>query len=151
MNSVIDTNVVISGLLWHGPPNQLLKWARDGIVRFFACEETITELKRVIEYKRFTKRLSIIGSTPDEVFAYFMNLVVFVPSPKFIPEEIIEDPFDNLFLALASENKAHLIISGDNHLLDLKEYNHIQIVTPAEARKVIEIEKGRGETEDSRQ
>lgn len=151
MNSVIDTNVVISGLLWHGPPNQLLKWARDGIVRVFACEETIAELKRVIEYKRFTKRLSIIGSTSDEVFAYFMNLVVFVPSPKFIPKEIIEDPFDNLFLALASENKAHLIISGDNHLLDLKEYNHIQIVTPAEACKVIEIEKGRGETEDSRQ
>ena len=71
-----------------------------------------------------------------------MNLVVFVPSPKFIPEEIIEDPFDNLFLALASENKAHLIISGDNHLLDLKECDHIQIVTPAEACKVIEIEKG---------
>ena len=102
MNSVIDTNVVIPGLLWHGPPNQLLKWARDGIIRVFACEETIAELKRVIEYKRLTKRLSIIGSNPDEVFAYFMNLAVFVPSPKFIPEEIIEDPFDNLFLALAS-------------------------------------------------
>jgi len=102
MNSVIDTNVVISGLLWDGPPNQLLKWARDGIIRIFACEETITELKNVIEYKKFAKRLSIIGSTPDEVFAYFMNLVKFVPSPKFIPEEIIEDPFDNLFLALAS-------------------------------------------------
>ncbi|MCP4369147.1 MAG: putative toxin-antitoxin system toxin component, PIN family [Deltaproteobacteria bacterium] len=100
------------------------------------------ELKRVIDYKRFTKRLSTIGSTPDEVFAYFMNLSVFVPSPKFIPEKIIEDTFDNLFLALASENKAHLIISGDNHLLDIKEYNHIQIVTPSEACKVIEIGKG---------
>ncbi len=142
MNSVIDTNVAISGLLWDGPPNQLLKWARYGIVRVLACEETITELKSVIEHKKFTKRLSIIGSTSDELFAYFMNLVVFVPSPKFIPEEIIEDTFDNLFLALASDNKAHLIISGDNHLLDLKEYNHIQIVTPAEACKVIEIEKG---------
>ena len=144
MNSVIDTNVVISGLLWDGPPNQLLKWARDGIVRVFACEETINELKHVVEYKRFTGRLSIIGSTPDEVFAYFMNLVVFVPGPKFIPTKIIEDPFDNLFLALASENKAHLIISGDNHLLDLKEYDHIHIVTPAEACKVIEIEKKGG-------
>ena len=142
MNSVIDTNVAISGLLWDGPPNQLLKWARDGIIRVFACEETIIELKSVIEYKKFTKRLSIIESTPDEVFAYFMNLVVFVPSPKYIPAKIIKDPFDNLFLALASENKTHLIISRDNHLLDLNEYDHIQIVTPAEACKVIEIEKG---------
>ena len=142
MNCVIDTNVVMSGLLWHGPPNQLLKWSRDGIMRIFACEETIAELKRVLNYKRFGKRLSTIGSTPDEVFAYFMNLVVFVPSPKHIPKEIVEDPFDNLFLALASENKAHLIISGDNHLLNLKEYKHIQIVTPAEACKVVEIKKG---------
>jgi predicted nucleic acid-binding protein len=53
-------------------------------------------------------------------------------------EQIIEDPFDNLFLALASKNKAHLIVSGDSHLLELKEYNHIQIVTPSEACKVIE-------------
>jgi len=143
MNSVVDTNVVMSGLLWQGPPNQILKWARDGIVRIFACEETIAELKRVIEYKRFAKRLSTIGTAPDEVFAYFMNLVVFVPSPKLIPKEIVVDPFDNLFLALASENKARLIISGDSHLLDLKEFNHIQIVTPAEACQVIEIDKGR--------
>lgn len=141
MNSVLDTNVVISGLLWYGPPNQLLKWARYGIVRIFACEETVAELKRVLAYKKFAKRLSIMGITSDEVFAYFMNLVVFAPSPKLIPKEIVEDPFDNLFLALASENKAHLIVSGDRHLLDLKEYNHIQIVTPAEACEVIEIKK----------
>jgi len=78
----------------------------------------------------------------DEVFAYFMNLVIFVPSPKLIPKEITVDPFDNLFLALASESKARLIISGDIHLLDFKEFNNIQIVTPAEACQVIEIGKG---------
>ena len=143
MKIVIDTNVALSGLLWHGPPNQILKWTRDGIVRILACEGTIAELKHVIAYKRFAERLSILTTTPEELFAYFMNLVWFFPNPKFIPEQIIEDPFDNLFLALASENKAHLIISGDSHLLELKEYNHIQIVTPAEACKVIEVEKGR--------
>jgi putative PIN family toxin of toxin-antitoxin system len=137
---VIDTNVAISGLLWHGPPNHILKWARDGIVRILACEGTNAELKRVIEYERFAERLSALGMTPEEVFAYFVNLALFVPSPKRIPKKIIQDPFDNFFLALAMENKAHLIVSGDNHLLELKEYNHIQIVTPAEACKVIEIQ-----------
>ncbi|MBW1998675.1 MAG: hypothetical protein JRJ29_12010 [Deltaproteobacteria bacterium] len=52
--------------------------------------------------------------------------------------EIIEDPFDNLFLALALENRAHLIVSGDHHLIQLKEYHHIQIVIPSEACRVIE-------------
>jgi putative PIN family toxin of toxin-antitoxin system len=138
MKVVIDTNVAISGLLWPGPPNQILKWARDGILRIICCERTVSELKKVIRYKKFAHRLSVLNTEPAEVFAYFMNLVFFVPTPEFIPEQIIEDPFDNVFLALASENKVHLVISGDSHLLDLKEYKGIQIVTPNEACGVIE-------------
>lgn len=67
-----------------------------------------------------------------------MNLVTFVPYPEFIPEAIHEDLFDNIFLALASESKAHLVISGDKYLLDLEEYDDIQIVTPSEACRIIE-------------
>jgi putative PIN family toxin of toxin-antitoxin system len=138
MRAVVDTNVALSGLLWHGPPNQILEWAREGNLEILACEETTAELSRVLRYERFTQRLSMLEVSPAEILAYFMNLVLFVPTPEFIPEQIIEDPFDNLFLALASENKVHLIISGDSHLLELKEYNHIQIVTPSEACRVIE-------------
>ena len=138
MRTAVDTNVALSGLLWHGPPNQILRWAREGIIEILACEETVAELRRALRYKRFTRRLTILGASPAEVFAYFMNLALFVPTPEFIPEQIIEDPFDNLFLALASENNAYLIISGDKHLLELREYNRIQIVTPSEACQVIE-------------
>ena len=138
MKLVVDTNVMISGLLWRGPPNRILKWARDGRVVSIACELTIKELKRIIHYKRFAKRLSVLKITPPEVIAYTMNLVTFVPDPLNIPQVITEDPFDNIFLALASDNKAHLIVSGDHHLLDLKEYNSIQILTPSLAVQVIE-------------
>jgi putative PIN family toxin of toxin-antitoxin system len=138
MRVVIDTNVAVSGLLWNGPPNQILRWARQGVLKVLACEETTAELRRVLQYGRFAQRLATLETSPAEVFAYFMNLILFVPTPEFVPNQIIEDPFDNLFLELGSKNKAHLIISGDKHLLDLKEYNHIQIVTPSEACNVIE-------------
>ena len=138
MRVVVDTNVVLSGLLWHGPPNQILKWTREGLLEILACEETAAELRRAPRYKRFSKRISALQTTPAEVYAYFMNLVLFVPTPEGIPEQIIEDPFDNLFLALASENRARLIISGDKHLLEMEEYQHIQIVTPSEACQVID-------------
>ena len=138
MRVVVDTNVALSGLLWHGPPNQILKWAREGILEVLACEETIAELKRALKYKRFSNRFSTLQTTPAEVLAYYMNLVLFVPTPPSIPGQIIEDPFDNLFLALASEKRARLIISGDRHLLELEEYDHIQIITPSEACQVIE-------------
>ena len=138
MKIVVDTNVALSGLLWGGPPNRLLKWAREGVLRILACEETTAELRHALIYKKFSKRITALEATPDEVFAYYMNLVLFVPSPRNIPEKIAKDPFDNLFLGLASENKARLIVSGDKHLLDLKQFLRIQIVTPSEACEVIE-------------
>lgn len=138
MRVVADTNVAVSGLLWHGPPNQLLRWCRDDCLQILACERTTTELSRVLSYKRFAKRLSILRLSPDEALAYYMNLVLFVPTPENIPEQIIDDPFDNVFLALASDHKAQLIVSGDRHLLSLKEHNGIQIVTPGEACAVIQ-------------
>lgn len=139
MRTVVDTNVVVSGLLWGGPPNQILKWTRDAVLEIIACEEASAKVKRVIQYKRFSQRLADLDTTPNEVVAYFMNLVTFVPTPQFIPRAIHKDLFDNIFLALASENKAHLIISGDKHLLDMKEYNDIPVVTPSEASRLIEI------------
>ena len=138
MRVVVDTNVAVSGLLWPGPPIQILKWARDGMLEIVACEETTAELRRVLEYKRFVQRLSVLETNAAEVFAYFLNLVFFVPAPVLIPQEIVEDPVDNFFLALASHNNARLIISGDRHLSDLREYQRIQIVTPSEACQVIE-------------
>jgi len=138
MRVVVDTNVAVSGLLWPGPPNQILKWARERILEIVACEQTTDELRRVLQYKRFAQRLSTLQTNTAEVFAYFLNLVFFVPTPELIPQEIFEDPFDNFFLALASHNNARLIISGDRHLLDLREYEQIQIVTPSEACQVIE-------------
>jgi len=138
MRVVVDTNVAVSGLLWNGPPNQILKWAKTGVLKILACEKTIDELSRVIQYTRFTKRLSSLGFKTEEIIAYFMNLVFFVPKPQEIPKTIKVDPFDNLFLALSAEHKASLLISGDTHLLSLKEYEQIQIVTPSEACETIQ-------------
>lgn len=138
MKIVIDTNVAVSGLLWGGPPNQLLKWARDGVLEAIGCEEIIEEIRRVLRYKKFVKRISHLDTSPGEVIAYFMNLVRFVPSPGSIPNAIPEDPFDNIFLALAFDNDAVLVVSGDKHLLNLEAYKGIQIVLPGEATTIIE-------------
>ncbi|HEA67051.1 MAG TPA: putative toxin-antitoxin system toxin component, PIN family [Desulfobacterales bacterium] len=135
---VVDTNVAISGLLWTGPPNHILKWARDGLLRILACQETTDELRRAIQYGRLAKRISELETFPARILSYYMNLVFFVPSPEKIPGIIVEDPFDNIFLGLATENNARLIISGDKHLTDLKQYHQIEIVKPDEACNVIE-------------
>ncbi len=137
MKIVIDTNVSISGLLWGGSPNQILKLCRHGIVHILECEETSAEVRTVLQYPKFADRLSALRATAMEVFSYFMNLVTHVPPPGTIPKVIKQDPFDNVFLGLALENRASLIISGDRHLIDLVSYKNIQIVTPSEGVNVI--------------
>ena len=137
MKIVIDTNVALSGLLWGGPPNQILKWARDRVIRILACDKTVDELKRVLQYSKFSNRLATLQISPQKAMAYFLNLVAFVPDPESVPAIIEADPFDNLFLALASESGATLIVSGDRHLLDLESFGNIQIVTPSEGVQII--------------
>ena len=138
MRIIADTNVVVSGLLWGGAPNQILKWARDGRIQLLVCEQTVAELKRVLHYQRFSKRLSDLDLRPSAVLAYFMNLAVFVEDIENIPRIIKTDAFDNVFLALAERFQAKLVISGDQHLLKLKNHRNIPIVTPAEAVQVLE-------------
>ena len=137
MKIIIDTNVTISGLLWGGAPNHILKLCRNGVVHILECDETLDEVKSVLRYPRFSDRLSALGTTAIEVFAYFMNLATYVPSPETIPDLIKQDPFDNIFLGLASENSASLIVSGDRHLIEFESYKGIQIVTPSEGVRVI--------------
>lgn len=129
--------MTISGLLWGGAPNRILKLARNGVVSILECEETLDEVKSILHYLKFYDRLSALGATAIEVFAYFMNLATYVPSPETIPDVIKQDPFDNIFLGLASENNVSLIVSGDRHLLGFASYKDIQIVTPSEGVSVI--------------
>ncbi len=137
MNVVIDTNVAVSGLLWGGPPNQILKWARNGIIRIPSCEKSVDELKKVLEYPKFSARIASLDQTPLGIMAYFLSLVTLVPDPSEVPTAIKADPFDNLFLALAEENSAVLIVSGDKHLLDIQSFAGIQIVTPSQGVETI--------------
>ena len=137
MRVVLDTNVLVSGLLWGGAPNQLLKWTRDGPLDALGCESAISEVRRVLEYPKFAARISALDSSPALMIAYLMNLVTHVPHPGHIPAIVSEDPSDALFLALATENQGRLIVSGDQHLLSLKEHEQIPMVTPGEAVELV--------------
>lgn len=128
---VADTNTIISGLLWHGAPHTLLEIARSREVKLFTCPALLQELFRVLQRDKFAPYLSRAQVTPQELVTGYSLMTQVVELEKVEPV-ISADPDDDIVLACAVTAGAKIIISGDNHLLSLKQYQQIQIVTARE-------------------
>jgi putative PIN family toxin of toxin-antitoxin system len=129
MRVVIDTNVFISALLSpKGKPAKILERWREQVFDLIVSKAILTEYQKVLQYKHIKKYLS-----EKEIDDILKNLSIFAIEIK--PERKInlikDDLADNKFLECAFEGKARFIVSGDDHLLALKEYEEILIVTPA--------------------
>jgi putative PIN family toxin of toxin-antitoxin system len=128
MKIVLDTNTVISGLLWKGAPRQILDLARSGSLTLFTSPELLAELANVLERKKFSARLALAETNVDELVYGYAALAKTIRPAKIKPM-IKVDPDDDKVLACAKAAKAEIITSGDDHLLNLKEYEGIRILT----------------------
>jgi putative PIN family toxin of toxin-antitoxin system len=128
MRVVADTNTVVSGLLWHGPPRKIFDAARKGEFELFTSVALLTELEEVLGREKFAKRLAIADVTPRELVLGYAALAAPV-TPLAIPAVILDDPDDDAVLACALAAQAEVIVSGDSHLLSLKNYQGIDILT----------------------
>ncbi len=133
---VLDTNTAISGLLWHGTPGKLIDAAHIESVFLFTSAMLLAELRGVLAREKFAKQLEARGLNAIDVFNGYAALTTIVV-PAIIHPTIVNDPSDDAVLACAIGAKAELIVSGDRHLLDLKEYQGIRIVTAADAVSMV--------------
>ena len=141
IRAVFDTNVFISALFNpKRPPAQLLELALQGKIKLIISPHLLGEIERVLTYPRVQKLLKKRKTTPREIEeAIFKTLKISVWAPGNLTVEAIpDDPADDLVLACALEGHADVIVSGDHHLLDLKSYQGIDIVSPAEFLKMLE-------------
>ena len=136
MRLVLDTNTAISGLLWHGTPGKLIDAAHSKSATLCTSAILLAELRGVLTREKFARQLETRGLNAIEVFDGYAALTTIVV-PAIIHPTIVNDPSDDAVLACALGAKTELIVSGDRHLLDLKEYQGIRIVTAAEAVRVI--------------
>jgi hypothetical protein len=124
---VIDTNVIVSGLLFGGTPGRLVQLWQEGQIRPYVSKEITAELIRVLAYPKFDLTQSEIDYLLyREILPYFE--VAGYPAGPVI---VAVDPQDDKFLKCAQAVGAAAVISGDRHLLALQSYEHIPIVSPA--------------------
>jgi putative PIN family toxin of toxin-antitoxin system len=130
---VLDTNVVIAGLLWSGVPARLLDLAADGDIVLVSSPALIAELARTLGYRKFARRLAHSGKG-IEVWVRDYRASIELVEPDVVPRVIPNDPADDHVIACAIVAKADAIVSGDRHLLDLQPaWQGIEILTPRQA------------------
>ena len=134
---VLDTNTVLSGLLWGGTPARLISAARGKAIALYCSPSLLAELCGVIQREKFAKGLTARGVTAEDLCNGYAALCQLV-EPRAIARTSI-DPDDDQVLSTALAARAHLIVSGDRkHLLVLQQFEGIPIVTAAQAVSMIE-------------
>lgn len=132
MRAVIDTNVLVSGLLWHGTPHTLLEQTRSGMLSLVSSPALLAELAEVIGRSKFDAILTHSDTTHERMLSEIWQLVEVVDPPP-LAEPVCRDPDDDEVLALAIAARADMIISGDNDLLALGSFQGIPVVTAGQA------------------
>lgn len=127
MRLVLDTNTVVSGLLWDGPPSQIMTMAMVGKVSLFTSVVLLDEVLDVLQRPKLAQRLKKVDSSPKEICALYQQLVMVVAVPA-LPTPVCDDPDDDAVLACAVVAGAQAIVSGDNDLLRLEHYAAIPIL-----------------------
>ena len=131
MKVVPDTNTVVSGLLWQGAPHDVLELARAGEIMLYTSPALLAELRDVLNRPKFTARLKKVGTTSKRLSLEFAALAK-LTHPDPIAPVILADPDDDAVLACALSADAQIITSGDSHLLALKTYRGISILSARE-------------------
>ena len=136
MRIVIDTNVLLSALLWHGTPHTLFNQVRAGTVELVMSQALLEEFTDVITRRKFAAVLQRTTRTPERILNELQVLAEMLIAPP-LPQPVCRDQDDDAVLACALAAHAELIVSGDADLLVLEQFQGIRIVTPAQAVNII--------------
>jgi putative PIN family toxin of toxin-antitoxin system len=129
---VLDTNVLISALLFRGGLSKIVGLWQKGKIIPVISKETFRELLTVLEYPKFSLTQEEIDPIIKyEILPYF-EIVEVVKDVKGISG----DPEDDKFISCAISGSADYIVSGDKDLFDLKQYKSIKIIKASDFLKM---------------
>jgi len=126
---VLDANVIVSFLLTRGETISSIfnSWEKEEF-DLLISEDIFEEVETVLEYEKIQR---LVNPWEKAVLLEKLKLqATFVKVKTKL--DVLSDPKDNKYLECAVDGWADIIVSGDKHLLGLKEYRGINILTPRE-------------------
>ena len=133
MKIVLDTNVLISALIKEGKP-------RDLLFEILLNHELITSKEILEEVATIANEPRIRRYVDQEDIADFLRDLASSASIVKINSKfkaVKEDPDDDTILRTAIDGRARLVVSGDTHLLDMKRFRGIRIVSVGEMLQIL--------------
>jgi len=137
---VLDTSTLISGLLWDGNEATVIEKAENRTIKLFVSHHLLEELEGVLKRDKFSNKLKGKEYTVEKAVAK-IALIATLIEPNIKIDVIKEDPDDNRALECAASAEATVIVSGDSHLLNLRNYAGIDIVSTIDFMKQISGQK----------
>ncbi len=124
---IIDTNVFVSSF-FGGLPREIINLWKNGEVTLCLSQEIVEEYLKVLTRLGLNDKKELESLTG--LFAQGYNSIFTTTTPKLTI--VKNDPDDNKFLECAIALDCKTIVSGDKHLLDIKKYIDIAIISPRE-------------------
>ena len=124
MRVVLDTNVLVSALLFRGPATEVhAAWVSRRFVPLVS-NPVLDEYIRVLAYPKFSLTEEEIGWLVRHELLRWAEPVTVTTRV----DAVRDDPADNRFLELAIDGRAELVVSGDSHLLALGSWEGTPIL-----------------------
>ena len=141
LRAVLDTNVLVSGLLVkQGQPARIVDAWRERKFLPAISAPLIAEVRSTLSYPRIRRKYPITDQDVAALIALLEQDALLVPGEANEGGAIPEDAEDEMVLACAVDAEADLIVSGDRHLRDLREFQGIPILTAREFLERLEGE-----------
>lgn len=131
---VLDTNILISVLLFKGKLSRMVELWQKGKIIPILSKETFDELRAALEYPKFSlSRAEIKSLIENEILPFFEVTDV----SKHV-KGVCRDPEDDKFLSCAISANVDWIVTGDKDLSDLKKYEFVRIIHASEFIKMVD-------------
>ena len=122
MRVVADTNILVSAIVFGGPPGRIIELAAARRLQLITSPPLIDELREVLRRKFGFSDAAIYQAET------LLRRAGSVVEPAGELMVIVEDPPDNRVLEAAAAGSADVIVSGDRHLLKLETFGAIPIM-----------------------
>lgn len=131
MKITLDTNVLISATFWKGDADKIIEKVERKELELVLSKEIIEEYARVLNYKEIQDKVKNKNLEMRRSVEKIVSLSTVVEPTEKV-SVVKNDTDDDKILECAKAGKVDVIVSNDNHLLDLKEFEKIKIINPKE-------------------